>query len=597
MYLLLFLLGAGLNIVLGAHEWPGVLAGSLNDPDSYMRLLRLEDGIRAGHLVIVVARDDAGAGVMVEWSRLLDMVLWLLAVPFAPFLGWHRALYVAGVALGPLGAGALGVACAWAAEPFAARRYLWAAVAAAAMLPAMLYFDAPGVVHYHTLLLALIVLTAGCVARAWQDDVTYGLLAGVSGAFAIWLTPETMPFVLMAFAALLIRWVQAPLWRTIAACAAGFFDVLSVALIVDPPQGGWGMPEIDRLSLVYVVLAMLLLAGAAGLWALETRGTGRGKMWRRGLGVALMAALVAVWVVAFPQVAMGPYGIMPAADMHKFFGVIAQQQPVRGMGLLVYLGPGALALAYALWRAGAGSGAGAGQKDALAWVQPPFMRIVPGRARWLWLYVAACIAVALVLGAKFVLFAGFAPCVAAVLLPLALSEVSLRFETKPALAMVSRLAMLLCVLVVPVAAAAVNTAGVGTVVVPGAGVASCDLREIAPLLAPAAGKIVLAEPQDTPELLYRTQVKTVGSLYHHGLQGYLRDREAWRVVPGARVPDALRATGAQYLLFCPRAGRYALVADLPATTLWDVLAAGNPPVWLQLAGSNAQGWRLYKITD
>ncbi|GLR67400.1 hypothetical protein GCM10010909_20810 [Acidocella aquatica] len=576
MYPLLFLLAAALNIVAGAHQWPGVLAGSLNDPDSYMRLLRLEDGIRAGHLVITVARDDSGAGVMVEWSRLLDMVLWLLAAPFAPFIGWHRALYVAGVALGPLGVGALGVVCAWVAEPFAARRFLWAAAVAAALLPGLQAFAIPGVVHYHILLLVLIVLTVGCVARAWHDNITYGLLAGVSGGFAIWLTPETMPFVLMAFAVLLLRWLYVPLGKTITACAAGFFDVLSIALMIDPPQGGWGVPEIDRLSLVYVVLGMLLLAGAGGLWLLEAR-------WRlkhaRPLGVALMVLAVAAWVAMFPKVAMGPYGIMPAADARKFFGVIAQQQPVRGLDLLVYLGPGALALAYALWRVAARPDGG----------------IVAGRARWLWLYIAVCDAVALVLGVQFMLFVEFAPAAAAVLLPVALSEMSLRFEARPALAMVSRLGLLLAVLLVPVAAAGLNKppAAQGAA---GADYPSCNLREIAPLLVPAAGQPVLAGADAAPELLYRTQVETVGSLYHHGLQGYLRDRAAWRATPGAQVPAAVLATGARFVLFCPTAARYPLVADLPKVTLWDVLEAGNPPAWLQPLGSNAQGWRLYKIT-
>ena len=565
MYPLLFLLAAALNILAGAHQWPGVLAGSLNDPDSYMRLLRLEDGIRAGHLVIRVARDDSGAGVMVEWSRLLDMVLWLLAAPFAPFLGWHRALYVAGVALGPLGVGALGAACAWVAEPFAARRFIWAAAVAAALLPGLQAFAVPGVVHYHILLLVMIVLTVGCVARAWQDNVTYGLLAGVSGGFAIWLTPETMPFVLMAFAALLLRWLYAPLGKTITACAAGFFDVLSIALMIDPPQGGWGVPEIDRLSLVYVVLSMLLLAGAGGLWLLETR-------WRpkhaRPLGVALMVLAVAGWVAMFPKVAMGPYGIMPPADARKFFGLMEELQPVRGWELLVYLGPGALALGYALWRAA-------------------------GRARWLWLYIAACTGVALALGVQFMLFMEFAPAAAAVLLPLALSEVSLRFDTRPMVAMLSRLGVLLAVLLVPVAAAGLNKPSPGAA---GTHYPSCNLREIAPLLVPAAGQVVLAQAGDSPELLYRTKVETVGSLYQHGLRGYLRDRAAWRATPGTRVPPAVLASGARFVLFCPSAARYLPVADLAPVTLWDAMEAGNPPPWLQFVGSNAQGWRLYKIT-
>jgi hypothetical protein len=564
MYPLLFLVAAGLNILLGLHDWPSVLAGSLNDPDSYMRLLRLEQGIHAGHLVVVVARDDSGAGVMVEWSRLLDMLLWVMALPWAAFLGWHKALYVAGVALGPLSVGALGAVLAWVAEPFAARRYLWTAAVAAAVLPGVLTFAVPGVVHYHILLLVLIAATVGFVARAWQDDVGYGFLAGISGGFAIWLTPETMPFVLMAFAALLIRWMHVRLGATMTACAAGCLDVLGFALVIDPPQGGYGMPEIDRLSLVYVAMALLLLTGCGALWRLERK---PGK-WRRWAGLALLAALLAGWVGMFPKVAMGPYGIMSPENARKFFGVIQEQQPIRGSALVTFLAPGVLALAYTLWR------------------------VVEGRARWLWLYIAVCTFVALGLGAKFILFVGFSACAAAVLLPLALSEVSLRFEARPSRAMLLRLAVLFVALGVP------EVAAMGAAK-PGAGMRmkfpSCALRDIAPLLMPAGQQIVLAEMQDTPELLYRSRVETVGSLYHHGLEGYLKGWAAWRAEPGAEVPAAVRATGAKFVLFCPKAGRYAPVADLPKDTLWDSLEANAPPGWLALDGSNAAGWRLYRV--
>jgi hypothetical protein len=134
--------------------------------------------------------------------------------------------------------------------------------------------------------------------------------------------------------------------------------------------------------------------------------------------------------------------------------------------------------------------------------------------------------------------------------------------------------------------------------VPAAGKAapSCDLRHIAPLLADATGQVVLAEAQNTPELLYRTGVLTVGSLYQHGLPAYFRARDAWRSVPGATPPAAVTATGAKFVLFCPAAGRYALVQDLPKTTLWDALAANQPPPWLVLTAQDpATGWRLYKL--
>lgn len=582
---LLFLLSAGLNILLGWHDWPAVLAGSLNDPDSYMRLLRVEQGVRAGHLVVSVARDQSGAGTYVEWSRLLDVLLWLLALPLAPFIGWHKALYAAGVALGPLGVGALGLVLAWGAEPFAKRRYLWAAAAAAGILPGFTTIAIPGVVHYHVLLLVMIALTVGCVARAWRDDRWMGFLAGISGGFAIWLTPETMPFILAAFAVLLLRWWRVDNSIVLLNVAAGCFDVLGVAWFVDPPAGGYADPAVDRVSYVYVIMALLLLGGAAILLRLG----GRMGKWRGPLGVALLGALMAGWIALFPRVAMGPYGILPPAEAKAFFGAISEQQPVHGWELVVFLLPGAGAVAYALWCALARRGVDfAGMAaDSLFGTQL--------RQPLVWLYIALCGAVCLVLGAKFLLFVGFSNLLAAGLLPVAMSRFSADDEKRPMQGSLGRAACIALVLVAPLLIAMAIPSKAATVVGPMRVYPSCSLRGIVPLLAPAAGQVVLAGPEDAPELLYRTQVLTVGSLYHHGVAGYMRARAAWRAVPGAEVAPEFTAAKIGWVLFCPRPGRYALVQDLPKTTLWDALAADAPPPWLQVAGRNADGWVLYKV--
>ena len=583
-----FLLAAGLNIVLGWHEWPAVLAGSLNDPDSYMRLLRIEQGVRAGHLLVSVARDDSGAGVYVEWSRLLDALLWLMALPLVPLLGWHKALFATGVALGPLGVGCLGLALAWAAEPFAARRYLWTAAAAAGILPGFTTVAVPGVVHYHILLLAMIALTAGCVARAWRGDRWMGFLAGVSGGFAIWLTPETMPFILAAFAALLLRWWREDNGLVLLSTAAGCFDVLGLAWIFDPPGGGYGVPAVDRVSCVYVAMALLLLGGTAVLMRLGPK-FGR---WRGPAGVVLLGGLMALWIALFPRVVMGPYGILPPDEAKAFFGAISEQQPVHGAELVVFLFPGLCAVAYALW-----SGL---RRESIDFADMATSALLGPlqRQRLVWLYLAACGAVCLVLGAKFLLFVGFSNLLAAALLPVAVSRFSAELAAAPERASLVRSLCIGLVLVVPLLTgmAMPSKAAPAARAETARSYPACDLRGIAPLLAPAAGQVVLAGPEDAPELLYRTQVETVGSLYHHGVAGYLRDRAAWRAVPGAEVAPELVAAKAEWVLFCPRPGRYALVQDLPKDTLWDGLEAGTPPVWLTLAGRNGDGWHLYKIT-
>lgn len=561
-YPALFLAGAALNILLGLRGWPALLAGNLSDPDSYMRLVRLAASVHAGHLLLVVPRDDSGAGVLVEWSRLFDAFIWALAAPLAPFWGWHRALFVAGAMLSPLGTGALGALTAWGLEPFVPRRLLWSAVAAAAVLPGFLTFAAPGVITYHLFLLVLILLTAALAARAWAGDYFVGFLAGLSGGLAIWLTPETMPFILMVFGALGLRALALPMGAVLAACAAGFFDILGFGLAVDPPFGGYQVPEIDRLSLVYVVLALLLLAAAALFWRLEAR-------LPRAAKLLLLAAPVLVWVAVFPKVALGPYGLMSPAQMHAFFGVMLELQPVRGADdIRAFLLPGGLAVVYAVWRA------------------------VSGRARWLWAYIALCALVSLILAAKFILFVGFPACFAAAMLPLALAEASLHFDAVPSRAMLARLLLIVLVLVLP---GSNLFQASPKAVAPQKTYPNCALHDIAPLLAPAAGTIVLAPVEDTPELLYRTRVETVGSLYQHGVPAYLAARAAWRAAPGHAEPAAVAATGARYVLFCPQAARYALVAAVPPDTLWDALADGNIPTWLSPAGQDHAGWRLYRI--
>ena len=574
-YPLLFLLAAGLDILLGWGQWPAVLAGHLQDPDSYMRLLRIEQGVRAGHLVVTVAGDQSGAGVMVEWSRLLDMVIWLLAAPLAPFLGWHRALFAAGVALGPLGVGALGAALAWAVEPLALRRHLWAAASAAALLPAFHFIALPGMVHYHIALLALIALTAGCALRAAREDGWYGFLAGVAGGFAIWLTPETMPFVLMAFGGLALRWLRAPNAATLLTAAAGCFDVLGIGLFVDPPAGGYGAAEIDRLSYVYVTMALLLLAAAALLLRIQARG-GR---WRGWLGLLVMGLALAVWIAAFPGVAAGPAGLLPPAEARAFFGVISELAAPRGLDLIVFLLPGAWAVLYAAARAWEE------RRPALKDLEGGLLGPRP-RAPLAWAYVALCAAVALALGAGYLLFTSLSAIFGAALLPVALSGIAARGGR---LAWVKSLAVLALVLLGPYLALWAEPPALASQPV-------CDLTGIAPLLAPAAGQVVLAVPEAAPELLYRAPVLTVGSLYHHGIAGFMRDRAAWRAPSGPAPPAALTASGAAFVLICPHPGRSALVGDLPPGTLWDVLNEGLVPPWLQAAGQDAAGWRLYRIT-
>ena len=572
-YCLIFCFAAGLELLTSAQNFGLVLHGGLIDPDSYMRLLRIGQGLRHGGLVNIVQRDDGGVPLMIEWSRLFDAGLVAMAAPFALFLGWHRALFISGVMSAPIAAGLLGVALTFAASPFSERRFIWTAPVIGMLLPGIHGFALLGIVHYHIVMLAAAVLTAGLAMRAREGDRRIALATGISGGVALWIMPETMPFVLLAFIGLGWRWLFHRLGNAMAWLGAGFAGMLLLGTGIDPPQGGIFVPEIDRLSIVYAALGVMVLAVTLWLAALDRSMLQAGR--RAMLGIAGALAGFTIWLAHYPLVALGPYGLMSGQEMRRFFGAMTETQPVQGIGqAFLLLAPAAFALIYALhraWRARSGA-----------------------EFSGYWLVASVAILLSLALTARFVIFQQFSAGFAAALLPVALTDASRQFILRPVRAAGARIGLVASLLIIPyVPAVAIAAAHPETSLTKSA---SCAMRHAAALLAPAAGDIVLTRAGEVPELLYRTRIIAVGSLYQHGIGGYLRSRAAWRAAVGRQPSAALLATGAKFVLFCPLPHRYALVRTAPRDTLWDALAAGHLPRWLrQIAADQAAGFQLYRI--
>jgi hypothetical protein len=572
LYALMFCIASGLDLLLGVRSFGLVLHGNLIDPDSYMRLLRIEQGLQHGGLTNLVLRDDSGTPLVIEWSRLFDGMLVAMAAPLAPFLGWHRALFAAGLASGPLSAGLLGMGLGFAAAPFSENRLLWTAPVVAMLLPGIRGYAPFGVVHYHIIMLAATAFTAGFALRAREGGVGALMAAGLAGGIALWIMPETMPFVLFTCIGLGWRWLFVTSGAALAWLGAGFASVLALAILIDPPHGGIFVPEIDRVSIVYAALGAVVLAVTLVLAWLDRMGlTGR-----RRAALGLTAALVGFtfWLMRYPLVALGPYGLMSAREMHLFFGTMAETQPVRGVDeAFLLLAPGCFALAYCLLRAWRGRSG----------IQPAGF----------WLILASAILLSLILTARFVIFQQFPAGFAAALLPVALADASALFAIRPIRAASARVGLIGGILIIPYAPAmALAAAHPEAKARP-----ACSIRAVMPLLAPLAGRIVLTTAAEVPELLYRTRVIAVGSLYQHGIGGFLRARAAWRSPVAVHPSAAMRKTGAGFVLFCPSTHRYAPVRGAPKDALWDALQAGHPPPWLRRVGAGeANGFQLYRIT-
>ena len=577
-----FLLAALIEaMALRAGVLGGVLAGGLFNPDSYMRMVRLEEGVRAGHAVYLVARDGSGAGTLLHWTHLIEALVLLLSAPFLALMDLHSALHAGAVLAGPISAGLLGLAGAWAVAPLCPPTRRWMVAALMAITFAVFPYALPGVVHHHIPVAAAIVTVCGFALRAPSDGSRAGLGMGLAAGVALVLTPEAYPFLIMAFGGVVLSWLFWPKSHCAAAARAAGLTMLFVllaALLLDPPYAGYGAVEIDRLSVVWVGFGLACAVAGLGLdWF--------GRVPRRPgavtAGLAVAALALAAWLAAFPQVALGTEGLQDAELVRVLNAKVAEMQPIATLGgTLTFLTPGFLGLAVLLfltWRAS-------------------------GPARWLVLYAAVCMVAMLVLGFLHFRFSTYSAVAGVALFPVGMT---LAVERPPAfrrmlwgkfiirpLAGTLRLSLLGFLFVPLLAASALPTMPSG---IPTGG-PSCDGVAATRLLAQAAGAVVLTDPNLVPELLYRTRVLTVGSLYHRNAAAYMRLRDAWRTEPGDTEPEAVRATQARFVLACKGSPRWGLVEDLPKTTLLDVLIDGRPPAWLAAVAEDAQsGLVLYRV--
>ncbi|MBV8455822.1 MAG: hypothetical protein JO122_04315 [Acetobacteraceae bacterium] len=554
---------AAVETIVSARSVP---LGELIDPDSYMRLVRIRDGLSTGVFTHIVQADSRGRGTIIYWSHLLDFVILSIWAPLHLFLKSQAALLVAGAVTGPLFAAAFAAALVWAPYPLIKPRcrWLWMAPLAGILLsPALMTYGMLGFVHHHLPLVLMSVVAVGCAGRALEGRVDAAFWCGVCAAVGIWLSPEALPYVAMPMGALGLGWCIRPasMARPLKTCATSFAGVIAAATLIDPPNGGYLSPEPDCLSVVYLALSVLI-CGAS--WLLAHAGRGVGGMWGRiALSVTASAAVAGIWLLMFPSIVHGLGGLVPASDVAAYFGAINEMQPLRlslsDAGLLL---PGILAVVAAF---------------CLAW-----------RSRNpLWTYVGLCGCAAVVLAQSHIRFVGYVEAGAALMLPVILefitgSRIPSRWKAP------IRISALTAFLVAPFLLMLASHDSH-----PGDPMAKCHASDIRPALLQANDALVLTEISDTPEILWRTRVRTVGSLYHRSIESFMLARAAWRSGPSQTVPEAVLATRASYILACDM-GRPRFVGDLPETTLQDRLDRHETPPWLREV-AHAGGYHLYFI--
>lgn len=322
-------LAAAVGTAFSLSGIAGLAHGTLIDTDSYLRIVLLRDALD-GSPAGFVSRDNAPFGFFMHWTRAFDLFALGAALPIAAFMPFDRALVWSAGLSSPIHVAILAGLVAWSVRHSGPRVAILGGWCIAVSL-AIQGYGVAGRADHHIYCLLPLAVGVGAAMRAVQHKRrSWDILLGISAAAAIWITVETLPFVLGLFAFRLALGACASLngqdaIRDTRVSVSGVTFALTMAVLfaIDPPAPHRFAPEIDRLSIVFVVAAALLsIALSVSERLIQTR------MSAIFVALPVLAALV-LWVLLFPTLLSGPEAVIGTELRRLWWDHIRELQPAR----------------------------------------------------------------------------------------------------------------------------------------------------------------------------------------------------------------------------------------------------------------------------
>ena len=336
--------------------------GPFRDTDDAMRVLQVRD-LLAGQSWFDLRQhrlDPASGGLIMHWTRIVDMPLAVLLAGFrlvlAPDLA-ERAARLAFTAILHVGMliGALRLA-----RTLGGRDAAPAALAAIVLTGLAATQLSAGRPDHHAPQLVLLLFLFDAALRALEPERwRAAALAGALVATSLSISVETAPYLLVASAIAPLRWVAlgAPAAPTLRAFAAACGCGVVVGWALFAPGGAGPETACDTISPAFVAAGV---AGALGLLAASAAPGLRTPLHRLG-GLAGVGALTLAAVALTYPVCLGhPYAAVDPLVRELWLSLVSEAKPLTrylrenpSTLILTAVPPalGALGLALGVWRA------------------------------------------------------------------------------------------------------------------------------------------------------------------------------------------------------------------------------------------------------
>jgi hypothetical protein len=591
----------GVQLLWTAIRFPVALSGAQIDPDGYMRLVLVERLLETGEWFgVVLERSNWPHGEVHHWTRPLDVLILLLALPFRVLGGWREAVALAGLVVSPFLHLFTCLVAAWVIRPLVPGRERFLAMPAMLVQIVVLAYGSAGRADHHALIVFLFTLLVGTWLRTILEPGSkrWPAFTGVLAALGVWVSPELLLPLALVFASGGLAWLLNGTERLTQnrALASALVVGLAVALALQHGPASFLVVHYDQVALPHLTMAGLALL----FWVVA--GTTRTRRARMGF-VAFGAPLTGLVLLGIhPNFFRGPWAdadpeVLESWLQHVYeFHPLLPTQASQVGSFLMVLGGSLVLLPFVLrWARESGQGP-------------------RGQA---WLFLGASLSVCMALAAWQTRFGAYSGVLTALVAVEAIRRARVAIGRRAWMGrarLLARVGATAGILVGPILLGGVAEAltpspsGPDGAAPSGAGATAglatgCPIQALAPVLAVEDGR--RARPQTIatfldfgPELLYRTPHRVLAGPYHRNHTGIL---DTWRLFTATSDTSARRVVEARQvdlLLLCPaRDQNY--FGRQEGATLYRKLLSDEPPGWLtrrRLGQGLDEAFLLFEVT-
>lgn len=301
------------------------------DTDAYMRMVRVDMLADGGDWYDqVIHRSNAPFGEELHWSRALDILVILLALPFSFFFNHHQALQWSGIIISPVLKMLSLPALFWATRAVLSKKNAFRAC--------VLFLCQAGVFAYysfsrpdhHSLLFLLFILFLGAALRTLQKPGGFmPYLLGLVSGLSLWVSVETLFSIALFLCFSLLYCVYKQEYRllkslvmyqmTLLICSIG-------ALLIERPIASLMLPVYDKLSIVHIFVFIILLVQFVVLYYLFTVR----QFCKYRLTVLLFLSFLSLFIIelVFPAFFKGPLVGVDRKVIEVFVSHVSESQPL-----------------------------------------------------------------------------------------------------------------------------------------------------------------------------------------------------------------------------------------------------------------------------